>query len=139
MAFSSLSVDNVVGQQLAEQQRTTNDETELSVSPLLLIANNDVGGPIEDTCTAIQKMIDAGFHSDTVINDEHIANTIQVERPCVTPMIYFCRNKGDLKMCCYLFVNGATCTHSSSDGFWFPMYAAASKIIKSCTSQKNTV
>ena len=42
----------------------------------------------------------------------------------ITPMIYFCR-LGNLDMCRYLFSRGADCTQSSSNNFWFPMYAAA--------------
>jgi hypothetical protein len=44
----------------------------------------------------------------------------------VTPMIHFCR-EGDLKMCRYLFVNGADCRKGSDNGFWFPMHAAATQ------------
>ena len=57
------------------------------------------------------------------INAEHILENFSWE---ITPMIYFCL-KGDLKMCRYLFVNGADCRKGSDDGIWFPMLAAASK------------
>lgn len=122
MSSSSLSVDNVAGQ-LAEKQRTTNDEIASAVSPLLL-ADNNVGGPIEDTSTAIQKMIDAGFDSDVDINAEQAGLKMkEINFRYFTPMVYFC-HKGDLQMCRYLFVNGAS-TQTNGRVFLFPMYAAA--------------
>ena len=86
----------------------------------------DAGGPIEDTNTAIQKLTNAHFNLERYykdINDEHNLENFSWE---ITPMIYFCC-EGDLKMCRYLFVNGADCRKGSNDGIWFPMLAAASK------------
>jgi len=120
MSFSSLSAGNAL-EQLTEKQRVGNEK-----SPLPPYINNDVGDPIEDSNTAIQKMIDAGFDLDKDINDEEIHHKmIEHKSDPITPMIYFCLRKGDLKMCRYLFANGATCTQTTKSGFWFPMYAAA--------------
>ena len=78
----------------------------------------DAGGAIEDTDIAIQKMKDFGFDLDTDINQEQRiprfadgGTTRHWER--VTPMTNFVI-KGDLKMCRYLFVNGAKCTRTTN-------------------------
>jgi hypothetical protein len=70
----------------------------------------DAGGPIEDTDIAIQKMMDSGFDLDKDIDGGK-------------PMAYFV-TKGDLKMCLYLFVNGAKYTPT---GTHFPLFLAAQK------------
>jgi len=108
--------------------------SDIALSPGSLLAERqtkkrrimDAGGPIEDTDTAIQKLTNAHFNLERYykdINDEHNLENFSWE---ITPMIYFCL-KGDLKMCRYLFVNGADCRKGSDDGIWFPMLAAASK------------
>lgn len=80
-------------------------------------------------------MKSAGFDLDNnAINDEQRVHWAPDDIPevyDVTPMIHFCRT-GDLKMCRYLFVNGASCTRVDDDGFWFPMYAAAMGLLFAC-------
>ena len=104
----------------------------------------DVGGPIEDTDTAILKLMYVGFDlgkynkdineeqkilyimEDTVnIDDDDLDRNydhydedndddddgdsyVVINIWVATPRIYFCL-KGDIKMCRYLFVNGASC------------------------------
>jgi hypothetical protein len=78
--------------------------------------------------TAIQKLTNAKFDLEKYnkdVNDEHNIEEDSHGWLVVTPMIHFCSER-DLKMCRYLFVNGADCRKVSDDGFWFPMYAAAS-------------
>jgi hypothetical protein len=82
----------------------------------------DAGGPIEDTDIAIQKMKNCGFDLYKDINrgmTRFLGGSYHGE--WFTPMVYFVI-KGDLKMCRYLFVNGAKCTQT-----WrhFPLYFAA--------------
>jgi hypothetical protein len=93
----------------------------------------DADGPIEDTDIAIQKMKDVGFDLDKDIDDLQLVpltvGGIGNERIKwqLTPMVHFVI-KGDLKMCRYLFVNGAKCTHipdSSANTFQFPLSMAA--------------
>ncbi|OEU17873.1 hypothetical protein FRACYDRAFT_238301 [Fragilariopsis cylindrus CCMP1102] len=90
----------------------------------------DAGGAIEDTDIAIQKMKDSGFDLGTDINQEQRiprfadgGTTRHWER--VTPMTNFVI-KGDLKMCRYLFVNGAKCTRPTLARYKnFPLLMAA--------------
>lgn len=90
----------------------------------------DAGGAIEDTEIAIQKMKDGGFDLDTDINQEQrmprfIPDGRYWER--LTPMTNFVI-KGDLKMCRYLFVNGAKCTRATNATRGnFPLLMAAKK------------
>eukprot|EP00751_Fragilariopsis_kerguelensis_P014201 CAMPEP_0170761004 /NCGR_PEP_ID=MMETSP0733-20121128/1908_1 /TAXON_ID=186038 /ORGANISM="Fragilariopsis kerguelensis, Strain L26-C5" /LENGTH=266 /DNA_ID=CAMNT_0011100895 /DNA_START=181 /DNA_END=977 /DNA_ORIENTATION=- len=111
--------------------------SDISLSPGSLLAERqtkkrrimDVGGPIEDTNTAIQKLTNAKFNLERYykdINDEHNLEDYSNLWVEISPMIYFCC-EGDLKMCRYLFVNGADCRKGSDDGLWFPMLAAASR------------
>ena len=112
MSYISLSPGSLLAERQTKKRRT--------------LSSVDVGGPIEDTDTAIHKLTNAKFNLERYykdINAEHILENFSWE---ITPMIYFCL-KGDLKMCRYLFVNGADCRKGSDDGIWFPMLAAASK------------
>jgi hypothetical protein len=88
----------------------------------------DAGGAIEDTDKAIQKMKDSGFDLDTDINQEQRISKFADDSRYwerLTPMTNFVI-KGDLKMCRYLFVNGAKCTRTTNaTGSNFPLLMAA--------------
>ena len=90
MSYISLSPGSLLAERQTKKRRT--------------LSSVDVGGPIEDTDTAIHKLTNAKFNLERYyedINAEHILENFSWE---ITPMIYFCL-KGDLKMCRYLFVN----------------------------------
>ena len=136
--MSSISLSAAGSLLLAERQtkkrRMMNEKSSSSSSlssSLSLSSVVDVGGPIEDTDTAIQKLKNAGFDLEKYNNDINDEQNVPpafigygISTWVVTPMIYFC-GKGDLKMCRYLFVNGASCSKETSNRFWFPMYVAA--------------
>ena len=93
-------------------------------------------GPVEVEETAREKMEVAGFDPDDVTKECELnvdllearglleAVGTMMNSPKLHPMIYCCRI-GDLKMCRYLLSKGASTTATSTNGTWFPMFAAA--------------